>query len=312
MRLLEVIKGIISFVPGIYPLFAKRTTGGTDSAKYCYDVWLKHLTLLWEYGMHEIPDTIAELGPGDSIGVGLAALLSGVRRYYALDVVEYADTERNLLIFNELINLFKNRAGRPTKGWPDYDRYLDSNLFPSHILTEKVLSNALTQERIDLIKNTILDRSSGDKLVIKYIVPWNDRRIIDKETIDVIFSHSVLEHVSDLDGTYEAFSQWLKPNGRMSHQIDLSSHGLAQKWNGHWAYSELLWKITVGKRRCKINRQPCSKHIALLERNGFEIICLLKNSKPDGIVRSELSPYWRSMTEEDLRCSGLFIQARKA
>ncbi len=76
MRLTPIVKGAATYISGLYKMRAKRRTGGTDTAAYCYDVWLKHLTLLWANGLRTIPDTIAELGPGDSLGTGLAALLS--------------------------------------------------------------------------------------------------------------------------------------------------------------------------------------------------------------------------------------------
>src|SRR6202165_1423753 len=98
--LTPAIKGAASYIPGLYKVVSKWRnvgTGGTDTAAYCYEVWLKHLTLLWANGMRTIPDTVAELGPGDSLGTGLAALLSGANRYYALDVVHYANTPRNLM-----------------------------------------------------------------------------------------------------------------------------------------------------------------------------------------------------------------------
>jgi hypothetical protein len=314
MRLTPVIKGLATYIPGMYNIFAKQRqrTGGTDSAEYCYEVWIKHLTMLWENGMRVIPDTIAELGPGDSLGVGLAALLSGVKNYYAFDVIRYTNTKRNIRIVKELVDLFKRRARRPAKGWPDYDRYLDLKLFPSHILTEKVLDVTLAPERIESIRNALLNTNSENgRITVRYIVPWNGPHVIMKESVDVILSHAVLEHVTNLEDTYKAFSLWLRPQGWMSHQIDFTSHGLTKEWNGHLAYPELLWKIVVGKRPYLINRQPYSKHITLMKENGFKIICHLKNSRPSGIKRSQLASCWRDISEDDLTCSGTFIQARK-
>jgi len=312
MLLNLLIKGLASRIPGIYKLSPRSPTGGTDSATYCYEIWLKHLTMLWESGLRAIPDSIAELGPGDSIGLGLAALLSGINKYHALDVVNYINTERNLLIFDQLVKLFKKREGRPSRGWPDYDRYLDAHLFPSHILTEKVLDSALSLERIQSIRNALLNNGSGNgEVSIKYISPWNDPQVIAEGSVDLIISHSVLEHVNELESAYRAFLSWLKPNGVMSHQIDFSSHGMSEEWNGHWAYSPLLWSMIVGKRPNMINRQPCSAHISLMKSNGFKITCLLKNNKGGGIERSRLSSYWRSISEDDFRCSGMFVQAKK-
>ena len=37
---------------------------------------------------------IAEVGPGDSIGVGLLALLLRVEKYYAFDVVRFANVKK--------------------------------------------------------------------------------------------------------------------------------------------------------------------------------------------------------------------------
>ena len=57
---------------------------------YCYAVWLRHLIVLDRYGFSGKDAAIGELGPGDSIGTGIAALLSGARRYVGLDAVPYA------------------------------------------------------------------------------------------------------------------------------------------------------------------------------------------------------------------------------
>ena len=79
------LAGLATYVPGYEYL---EPTGGTSSARYCYSVWLRHLVMAYDSGLLQRPPaTVAELGPGDSIGIGLAALLSGARKYHALDVV---------------------------------------------------------------------------------------------------------------------------------------------------------------------------------------------------------------------------------
>lgn len=312
MYIKPIIKGALTFVPGTRGILPQRKTGGTNSAQYCYEVWMKHLVLLWENGMQSIPDTIAELGPGDSLGIGLAAMLTGVNNYYALDVVKYANCDFNLKILDELIMLFQSRAARPSKGWPDYDRYLDNKLFPSHILSDDVLNASLSQKRIALIRKALTNPDSSNKEInIKYMSPWSDESVIDRESVDLVISHSVLEHVSDLRKTYLALRLWLKPGGLMSHQIDFGSHALSKEWNGYRAYSELLWKIIMGKRPFLINRQPYSVHIDIMKKNGFKIICNLKRLREDGIQRSQLSDHWKDISDDDLTCSGAFIQAQK-
>jgi hypothetical protein len=311
MRLKTVARELLSLDPAIERSLPKRQTGGTNSAAYCYEVWLKHLTLLREGGMREVPETLAELGPGDSLGVGLAAMLSGARRYYALDVVQFSNTEGNQRILDQLVALFRARAGRPSKGWPDYDAHLDERLFPSHILTERVLRASLAEDRIEAIRRALVTGRECDGLAIRYVVPWSDRRIIEPESVDVALSHSVLEHVSDLEGTYRSLVLWLKRGGRMSHQIDFTSHGMAREWNGHWTTSERVWKIASGRRPFLINRHPCSEHVDLMRKNGFKLLVHLKNHRADGLRRARLASRWAGMSEDDLTCAGTFIQAQR-
>ncbi len=306
------VKGLLTLIPGIQSILPERGRGGTNSANYCYEVWIKHLTLLWENGMRSMPDTIAELGPGGSLGVGLAAMLCGVNNYYALDVIRHSNIESNLKVFDELVVLFKSRASRPSKGWPDYDQYLNDNLFPAHILNDELLEASLSEGRISAIRKSLENpESQNNEVTIKYMVPWSDTGIIEKNTVDVILSQAVLEHIVDLESTYQALYAWLKPKGMMSHQIDFTSHGLTKKWNGYRAHSELLWKIIMGKRHFLINRAPYSEHNNLMIKNGFTVICDLKNLRTDGIERSELTTYWKNITDDDLACSGAFVQARK-
>lgn len=312
MKLRPIVAGLLTFAPGLWKLCSRKKPGSATSAVYCYGVWLKHLTMLWESGLRAIPDMLVELGPGESIGVGLSALLCGTNHYIALDAVKHTNIETNLEIFDELVALFESRAKRPTKGWPDFDCYLNGNLFPDHILDEKRLKSSLDKKRLAAIRDAIeKPEHRGNGITVKYAAPWSDPNIVKKESADLILSHSSLEHVEDIEATYRSIGYWLKPGGLITHQLDYESHGYSDTWNGHLAYSEPMWKIIKGRRPYAINRLPHSNHIDLMRKNNFRIVCELKRYKKNGIQRSQLSNRWKHLRDDDLSCSGAFIQAQK-
>ena len=310
MKLKQLIYGMATFVPGINQLRAKGT-GGTDSARYCYSVWLRHLVMAKRNGLNPYPKIVAELGPGDSLGIGLAALISGCEKYIAFDVIEHANTERNAKIFDELVTLVKNRTPIPGDDeFPKVKPYLEEYDFPSDILDENRLQHALEKSRIERIRDSISDFQRKDSL-IQYKVPWYDASILEKESVDMIYSQAVLEHVDDLRGTYRAMHSWLKSTGYISHQIDFKCHGTADEWNGHWVYSDFMWKLIRGKWQYLLNREPHSTHIAILVEEGFKVVCDKKIKSESRFTINELAPKFKSISGDDLITSGAFIQGVK-
>jgi SAM-dependent methyltransferase len=312
MRLGPVARGLLTYVPPINDLLPSVAAGGaTNSASYCYGVWLKHVTLLHAHGMPAVPPVIAELGPGDSLGVGLCALLSGADNYVGLDVVAHSSSESNQTILADLVKRFRERAANTDHGWPHFDSWLDARGFPGDILTEETLARALRPERIDAIRRAVTLPMERDPVTVEYKAPWFDPHVIETDSVDLIVSQSVLEHVDDLAGTYRALYQWLKPGGWMSHQIDFKSHQLSKRWNGYRTCSEGMWTLTVGRRPFLINRQPASVHLRLLQEAGFTLVTQQKYLRDDGVRRTELAPLWSGLSDEDLNCSGLYVIARK-
>jgi len=310
MKLRRLAGGILSCIPGIYRLFGGRSTGGTRSAAYCYEVWMKHLVLLRSNGMRGIPGRVAELGPADSLGVGLAALLSGSSEYSALDVVRYSGVERNLALLEELVELFSRRAPKPSGGWPPYDDLLDERGFPSGILTDEILERALDSGRLRDIRRSIESMGSAAAGgMISYHAPWTDPAVIDDGSADLILSHSVLEHVDDLDGTFAAMRRWLRCGGWISHQVDLTSHGIDGRWDGHRAISPRMWSLIRGRKPYLINRLPASEYEGLLRRHGFETVRFLRNEREPEVDRASLADPWRGLCEADRSCAGIFFQA---
>lgn len=308
----------ISFLPGatrISPIarrIARRTTGtgGTNSARYCYSVWLRHLVMTARDGLNSAPDVVAELGPGDSLGIGLSALLSGANRYVALDVVRHADASRNLQVFGDLVDLFRRREPIPdAQEFPRVGPRLSSYAFPSDVLDATRLDASLAPERIARIEASIRDTESA-RSMIRYRAPWRDVKTIEAASIDMILSQAVLEHVDDLAGAYHAMRLWLRPGGIMSHEIDFCSHGFAEPWNGHWRYSNAMWKLIRGKDPWCINREPWSTHLALLADENCRVVAVQRMTEHTGLARARLARRFRTMSDEDLTTRTLFFQAQ--
>ncbi len=312
-RVLQLAYGLTTFLPVLGPFLIRwryntKGTGGTCSARYCYSVWLRHLIHAKKNGYDDQPETMAELGPGDSLGVGLAALISGTARYHALDVFEYVNIERNIRIFEELVELFRRREKILVDDESDfYD-------FPSHILDENRLRDSLAEKRLERIRHSILTAAGGrGGDLITYKVPWTADDVIEKHSVDMILSQAVIEHIDErnLSNAYRLMNLWLKPTGYISHQIDFRSHGYATTWDGHWTYNDFTWKLLRGRRPFFINRVPFSEHVVLLKEHGFEIRCIIKKKTESTIRPEKLPPRFYGMSEDDLSTSDVFIQASK-
>jgi hypothetical protein len=298
-----LLRGIVTYAPGGAALHGRVThTGGTDSGRYCYAVWMRHLVSGFNNGLCTAhPRTVAELGPGDSLGIGIAALLSGAQFYYGFDVLPLANPARNLAVFDELLQLYRARAAIPgSDEFPEVRPALPSYAFPSNVVR-------FDEARVQAIRASIDDPFCPDSL-IRYVSPWSDNDLIQAGEIDLILSQAVLEHIDEIDEAYASMRRWLKASGWMSHQIDFRSHATATDWNGHWTYGDTLWRLMRGRRAYFINRRPYSDHISMLSKSGFRIVAEQKSSGP-ALDRRRLSRSFQRLSDEDLTVAGAFIQS---
>lgn len=306
MKLGVLTRGLATYLPGVAALHQRLThTGGTNLARYCYSVWLRHLEMSYRNGLcTRPPPRVAELGPGDSIGIGLAALLSGADRYYGLDALPLANFGRNMCVFDELVELFRTCEAIPGDDeFPGVKPRLHSYDFPGWLPTPP------EEHRIERIRRSIEDPTNPDSM-IQYVAPWWDPEIIQRGVVDMIFSQAVLEHVDELETAYSAMQAWLAPRGWLSHQIDFRSHGTAKEWNGHWTYGDWTWRLLRGRRAFLINREPYSTHLRLLRRAGFAVVFDEFLHGPV-IDRHKLAARFASISDSDLSTSGAFIQAQR-
>lgn len=309
VRLRPLLYGAATFIPGVTNLF-KTTIGGSDSARYCYSVWLRHLRLARKNGLSGVPGAVAELGPGESLGTGLAALLSGAQTYFAFDVVRHADIGRNLLVFDQLVELFSSKAAIPdNKEFPLLRPFLADYAFPRDILTDECLTHSLNPMRLSHIRSSITGEAMLDSTV-RYMVPWQSAAKYAGPIIDLFMSQAVLQHVDNIECAYQTMRDWLKPGGMVTHTYDFSSMRMTRSWDGHWAVPEITWKILRGHRPYLINRLPFSAHLEMLQASGMAILDKITYAPSIGNGVPKLAKKFQSMSMADRNTSAAFLVAR--
>jgi hypothetical protein len=307
-KFIRIARGLIKAIIPIPGLNTPPRTGGSTDSRYCYSTWLRHLILLHKY-KKDIPLAIAELGPGDSLGTGIAALICGCEKYIALDAFTYGNAEHNVKIFDELVVLFRNRTPLPDAGeYPNVKPYLDNYEFPAHILTEAVLAMSMAPERLAAIRKEIASPSASNSF-INYFVPWQATDI-KKETVDLVLSQSVLQFI-DMDLIYAAMNKWLKPGGMMAHVIDFSSLGSSKVWNGHWTYSSLEWKLFSVGKKMMLNRSYVALHKAYLEKYKFDLLNIFIYKKEEGYSQNQLAKEFRHLSNDDVKTYAAYMLSAK-
>lgn len=275
----HIAKGMLTHVPPLNWLRRKRHKAGwTSYPEYCYRVWHhRHLRALKSHGFNVTGSAIAELGPGDTIGTGLAALLSGAGYYTGIDVVPTPACANLEPMLDALITLHRK------EGLPVFN--------PGRI-------------KYDLAQGI------GTSRIIRYMTSWEDTGAIAPSSLDLVFSQSALQYV-DLEKVYRAMFRWLRPGGYASHRIDFRSHGLSPYWNGHWAYSEVEWSLACGRREFFLNRAPLSSHLNCARQAGFEVLLCERDPAAPGLAAAQLAAPFKSLAPEDLATCGAFLILRR-
>lgn len=319
MKIKHLLKGFLKGkLRGIYKLllsnssiarrYLRKSEKAGGNSLYCYRIWMNHLKN-WSLVNDKIPKVIVEIGSGNSLGVGLAALLSGADSFYALERTQFWNIEINIRVFDELVDVFKKEY-KPQQTIVKSDEKSDESLnFHSHILTKEHLKYCLKKKRLKKIRKELHKPFDINNAYVRSVIPWKRIDIIEDNTVDYIFSHTVLQHVDNLPNTYKAMSKWLKVGGCISHKIDFKSMNTTKLWNQHWTLNELEWRIVTGEINL-INREPLSSHLKLIESNNFKILHEIKTTSNNELNENDLSDDFKHLDENDLTTSGYYYFAQ--
>jgi hypothetical protein len=257
---------------------------------------------------------VVELGPGDSIGLGLAAILSGTDTYIGLDVLEHASAETNVRVLDELVALYRRRAPIPDgNAFPRLYPRAVSNGFPAGLFDESVLAQRTGEAYVEGLRDA-LRQGATSAGPVQYRCPWNERSV-PPGSADLVISQVALQDMDhtqsrdDLRASIHAMAGWLRPGGVMSHQVDFSCPG-GQPWNHHWAYGDLSWAIVRGRRPYYVNRVSLSGYARLFEEAGCRVAGVERVERP-GLNPAHMASRFRALPESDRSAAAALIVATK-
>ena len=180
--------------------------------------------------------TILELGPGDSIATAIIGFAYGASATYLVDIGNF--TTKDLNFYIKLADVLKFKGLKS----PNISK-----------------ANSI-KEILNLCNATYLTDGLSSLKSIK------------NNSIDFIFSHSVLEHVRKYQfyTVQKELNRILKPQSYASHSIDFQDH-LNYVLN-NLRFSERIWESNLfAKSGFYTNRIPALKMHSIFKEVGFKI-----------------------------------------
>jgi SAM-dependent methyltransferase len=261
----------------------ETTKDVSDYFKRCFHEYFQQLGVR----QNEIPEWLKdkhllEYGPGDVPGVGLLMLSYGARKVTCVDRFELASsTPKQLAVLRQIIEDLEEHA----------------------------------RERAFACFNIAGDPASGfDVDRLEYVVTRDGLSgLVDR--VDMVYSRAVLEHVNDLDATFDDMDQALKPGGVMVHQVDLKSHGLHRENPLDFlTWPVWLWKIMYSGKGVP-NRWRIDRYRSAICRLGFDVSILEPTSLAKIADLTSVRPYlakpFCELDDQSLAWLGFWLVARK-
>lgn len=131
---------------------------------------------------------------------------------------------------------------------------------------------------------------------------------LEDDSVSLIASFAVLEHVMDIEGVCNYLFHKTEPGGLHYHFIDLADH---RCYRNDGKFNKFSF-LTEAEGPSNINRLRASEHLAAFKRAGFDVLSEehQREKIPTGTYEKIL-PQWKDLPEEDLTAVSLTVVLRK-
>ncbi|MBD3163391.1 MAG: methyltransferase domain-containing protein [Candidatus Eisenbacteria bacterium] len=248
-----------------------------------------HLRRFTAYGGTIGGARVLELGPGRSLGQLFFFHLLGADRALGVDVRRYATEESGAGVYRSILEHLAD--------------WVETGRFPISVDAEEALARGR-----EILPDGAGFPRLGDRL--DYAILRDRSLPLPSSSIDLAYSCSVLEHVSDPASVYRELARVLREGGLMSHIIDLRDHHRPEPLD-FLRYSDRLWSLMQGRSAGFTNRLRASDHLRLIREAGFEVLEVEHRRAESPPPPALLARRFRAYDPEDLRTLVLTVTARR-
>jgi SAM-dependent methyltransferase len=261
-------------LPGTKGLQRRISTTGAMNEPRVMSGWADDVVEACKLGNVDVVGaTMAEVGPGHSLGVAVALLLAGAARVHAVDVKRFAD---------------------PTNPEPfkPIAEYCQAN-GKIHGQTPDL------RELLKRLEYSIVDDSGN----------WP----IPAGSLDVVYSYFSGEHLRVPADVLNETLRVLRPGGLCIHAIDLRDHlNMDSNWLNFLYYEPWMYEAMTSKRGqwCNRFRSPQWREIFA---DKFEIILFREGTEPipSHFRMDKLASQFKKYDEKTLAVSKIWVVAKK-
>lgn len=227
--------------------------------------------------------TVLEIGPGNSLAIALLFLASGAKKVFLVDRYKH-------LFWDEADSEFHMQLMKRIEHFP-------------------FASEAFQSINIDTSKGVI----EFDHERIQYQIGDVSYLPLENETIDIVFSNAVLEHVHEISKAIGELSRVTKSGGYGIHEIDLRDH-----FHIHanplrlLGYPDGLWNAMTYYRPGYTNRLRLSDYTHIFEESGFLTIKVIVTRRYEGdLSKIKMAKKFLDYTSDDIKTLAFWTLLQK-
>ena len=236
-----------------------------------------------ERGSYLRGKVVLEYGPGDLPGVAALLVGRGAQKVYCVDRFPMVSvSDKNARVLKQLI---------------------DGSAEPERSRLLSCLANA----------DAPAEGFASTK--IEYLVKQHGLSQL-RDAVDLVVSRAVLEHVDDLEATFDDMISAMRVGARAIHLVDLKSHGL-HKDNplDFLAWPPWLWHAMHSHKGVP-NRWRVDRYRNIVSKHDVGVSLLRPTTRASmsdvAGVRPKLAQPFKALSDEDLSCLGFWLVFEKS